>query len=114
MRALLSDLDPAGNLDFWLSSGSSHLWNIGQKMPATEWEQRIDTLMLEQAGTLDLMRRQALFTDVQRILAENLPALYFAAPRLYYAHSRRLVGVTPSIMRPQLLWSADTLSVTNP
>jgi len=114
MRALLTDLDPAGNIDFWVSSGSSHFWNIGQKMPATEWEQRIDTLMLEQAGTLDEMRRHALFNDVQRILAENLPALYFAAPRLYYAHSRRLVGVTPSVMRPQLLWSADTLSVTNP
>jgi peptide/nickel transport system substrate-binding protein len=114
MRALASDLDPAGNLDFWLSSGSSHFWNIGQKMPGSEWEQRIDTLMLEQAGTLDLMRRQALFNDVQRILAENVPALYFAAPRLFYAHSRRLVGVTPSVMRPQLLWSADTLSVTNP
>jgi len=114
MRPLLTDLDPAGNIDFWLSSGSSHFWNIGQKMPATDWEQRIDTLMIEQAGTLDLMRRRALFNDVQRILAENLPALYFAAPRLYYAHSRRLVGVTPSVMRPQLLWSADTLSVTNP
>jgi peptide/nickel transport system substrate-binding protein len=114
MRPLLTDLDPAGNMDFWLSSGSSHFWNIDQKMPATEWEQRIDTLMIEQAGTLDLMRRHALFNDVQRILAENLPALYFAAPRLYYAHSRRLIGVTPSVMRPQLLWSADTLSVTNP
>jgi peptide/nickel transport system substrate-binding protein len=114
MRPLLTDLDPAGNMDFWLSSGSSHFWNIEQKMPATEWEQRIDTLMIEQAGTLDLMRRHALFNDVQRILAENLPALYFAAPRLYYAHSRRLIGVTPSVMRPQLLWSADTLSVTNP
>jgi peptide/nickel transport system substrate-binding protein len=114
MRPLLTDLDPAGNIDFWLSSGSTHFWNIGQKMPATEWEQRIDTLMIEQAGTLDLMRRHALFNDVQRILAENLPALYFAAPRLYYAHSRRLVGVTPSVMRPQLLWTADTLSVTNP
>jgi len=113
-RPLFSDPDPAGNPDFWLSSGSTHFWNIGQKMPGTEWEQRIDTLMIEQAGTLDLMRRQALFNDVQRIFAENLPALYFAAPRLYYAHSRRLIGVTPSVMRPQLLWSADTLSVTNP
>ena len=114
MRALLTDLDPAGNIDFWLSSGSTHFWNIGQKMPATEWERRIDTMMTEQAATLDDMRRHALFNDVQRILAENVPALYFAAPRLYYAHSRRLVGVTPSVMRPQLLWSADTLSVTNP
>jgi peptide/nickel transport system substrate-binding protein len=114
MRVLTTDLDPAGNLDFWLSSGSSHFWNLEQKMPATEWEQRIDTLMLEQAATLDVERRRALFNDVQRILAENLPVLHFASPRLYFAHSRRLVGVAPSVMRPSILWSADTLSVTNP
>ena len=28
MRPLTTDLDPAGNLDFWLSSGSAHLWNM--------------------------------------------------------------------------------------
>ena len=114
MRVLMTQLDPAGNLDFWISSGSTHFWNIGQKMPATEWEQRIDTLMQEQAATLDPERRRTIFNDVQRIFAENLPALQFAAPRLYYGHSRRLTGVTPSVMRPAVLWSADTLSVTNP
>jgi peptide/nickel transport system substrate-binding protein len=114
MRPLMTDLDPAGNLDFWISSGSSHFWNISQKMPATEWEQRIDTLMHEQAATLDLEKRRAIFDDVQRLFAENLPALQFAAPRLYYAHSRRLTGVTASVMRPAVLWSADTLSVTTP
>ena len=114
MRVLMTDLDPAGNPDFWLSSGSTHFWNIGQKMPATDWEARIDTLMLEQASTLDLERRRAIFNDVQRILAENLPVLHFAAPRLYYGYSRRLVGVTASVIRPPILWSADTLSVTNP
>jgi peptide/nickel transport system substrate-binding protein len=114
MRVLMTDLDPAGNPDFWLSSGSTHFWNIGQKMPATDWEARIDTLMLEQASTLDPERRRAIFNDAQRILAENLPVLHFAAPRLYYGHSRRLVGVTPSVIRPPILWSADTLSVTNP
>jgi len=114
MRVLMTQLDPAGNLDFWISSGSTHFWNIGQKMPATEWEQRIDTLMHEQAATLDLEKRRAIFDDAQRLFAENLPALQFAAPRLYYAHSRRLTGVTASVMRPAVLWSADTLSVTTP
>jgi peptide/nickel transport system substrate-binding protein len=114
MRVLMTQLDPAGNLDFWISSGSTHVWNIGQKMPATEWEARIDTLMHEQAATQDPERRRTIFNDVQRIFAENVPVLHFAAPRLYYAHNRRLVGVTPSVMRPAVLWSADTLSVTNP
>jgi peptide/nickel transport system substrate-binding protein len=113
-RPFSNQLDPAGNLDFWISSGSTHLWTMGQKTPATEWETRIDTIMHEQAATLDLDRRHQLFDDAQRILAENVPVLYFAAPRLYYAHSRRTRGVVPSVMRPPVLWNADSLSVAGP
>jgi peptide/nickel transport system substrate-binding protein len=112
MRVLLSDLDPAGNMDLWLSSGQSHFWNLAQTTPATEWERRIDTLMREQASTVDPARRRALFNDVQQIFAENLPVLYFAAPRLFYAHSTRVTGVQPSVLRPPVLWNADALGVT--
>ena len=114
MRPLSTQLDPAGNLDFWISSGSTHLWNIGQKTPATDWEIRLDTVMREQAATLDLNRRHELFDDAQRLLAENVPVLYFAAPRLYYAHSRRTAGVIPSVMRPLVLWNADSIGATGP
>jgi peptide/nickel transport system substrate-binding protein len=110
-RPVFTDLDPAGNLDFWLSSGPSHFWNMSQKAPATDWERRIDTLMLEQAAELDPARREMQFRAVQRILAENLPVLHFAAPRTYYAHSARLNGVVPSVLRPPVLWNADSLSV---
>ena len=113
-RPLATDLDPAGNLDFWLSSGSAHVWNLSQKAPATDWERRIDTLMLEQAATSDPSRRRDLFNTVQKIFAENLPVLYFAAPRMYYAHSARTAGATPSVLRPPVLWNADTISVTGP
>ena len=40
-----TNLDPAMNPDFWLSSGSAHVWNIGQPKPATDWEKQIDDLM---------------------------------------------------------------------
>ena len=114
MRVLMTDLDPAMNLDFWLSSGDTHFWNIASKMPATDWEARINVLMQEQAATLDENQRRMLFNEVQRIFAENVPVLHFAAPRLYFGHSRRLVGVVPSVTRPPILWNADSLSVTNP
>ena len=113
MRALMSDPDPGLSLDYWLSSGDAHLWNLASKTPATEWEKDIDRLMTEQASTIEMARRKTIFNDVQRIFAENLPVLYFAAPRLYYAHSVRLRGVVPSVMRPQVLWNADSLSVTD-
>ena len=112
-RPLASDLDPAGNPDFWLSSGSAHLWNMNQAAPATEWERRIDTLMLEQAATVDQARRRQIFEEVQDIFADNLPALYFAAPRLYYAHRTRVVGITPSVLRPPALWNADSIGVVD-
>jgi peptide/nickel transport system substrate-binding protein len=111
MRPLWSDLDPAMSLDYWLSSGDTHFWNLAQRTPGTDWEQRIDTIMLEQAATTDPERRRALFNDAQRNLAENLPVLYFAAPRMYGAYSARLQGVVPSVLRPNMLWSADTISV---
>ena len=110
-RPVASDLDPAGNMDFWLSAGSAHFWNLEQRAPATDWERRIDTLMLEQAASLDPERRRQQFTAVQRIFAENVPVLYFVAPRMYYAHSVRLRGVVPSVQRPPVLWNADSLSV---
>jgi peptide/nickel transport system substrate-binding protein len=113
MRPLTTDLDPAQNLDYWFSSGAAHLWNMQQKAPATEWEKQIDTLMREQATALDLARRQEIFAEVQKVLAENVPVLYFASPRLYYAHSRRVRGVVPSILRPPVLWNADSFSVTD-
>jgi len=116
-RPLTTDLDPAGNMDFWLSSGSGHFWNLpdgraGLVRPATSaWESRIDMLMAEQARTIDLEKRKAIFNDVQKVFAENLPVLYFVAPRIYYAHNARVMGVIPSVQRPPALWNADSLAI---
>ena len=113
-RPTTTDLDPASNLDYWLSSGSAHLWNLHQETPATDWEKQIDTLMHEQSTTIEFKRRQEIFVEVQKVLAENAPVLYFAAPRMYYAHSRRMRGVLPSVVRPPVLWNADSISLTGP
>jgi peptide/nickel transport system substrate-binding protein len=111
MRVLLTDLDPAGNLDFWVSSGEGHPWNVASKTPATEWEARVDALMAQQASTVDMAQRRAVFNEVQKVMAENLPTLYFASPRLYAAHSTKVRGAVPAITRPHLLWNVDMLSV---
>jgi peptide/nickel transport system substrate-binding protein len=105
-----SAIDPAMNSDFWLSSGAFHFWNPQQKTPATEWERRIDDLMRQQAGAPELAERQRLFAEVQRVMAEELPAIYFVAPRVTLAVSARVANATPAPQIPQLLWSADTLA----
>jgi ABC-type transport system substrate-binding protein len=110
---LLSDTDPAGNLDFWLSSGAAHFWNPSQVTPATEWEARIDQLAAEQLRASDMDRRVELFDEIQAIAGENQPLLYFAAPRLSVATSVRITNVAPSLMRPHVLWNADTLAIAD-
>ena len=108
---LASDLDPAMSKDFWLSSGPAHIWNMAQARPATPWEAEIDDLMAKQAAALDPTERRRLFADVQRVFGEHVPALYFVAPRLYTAANSRVVNLTPAVLRPQLLWAADTIAV---
>lgn len=111
-RFLTTDLDPALNMDLWLSSGGAHVWNPQQKAPATEWEREIDRLMHRQAATLDHAARKAIFDQVQRIVAEQLPVLQFAAPRIYVALSTRVVNATPALLRPAVvLWNPDRLDV---
>jgi peptide/nickel transport system substrate-binding protein len=106
-----TNLDPSMNLDFWLSSGGSHVWNMGQPKPATDWEKEIDDLMLEMTAQVDAAERRRLFEQVQKIFAENLPILYFVAPRLHMGVSERVGGLEPAILRPQLLWNVDRITV---
>lgn len=106
-----TSLDPALSTDFWLSSGSAHVWNIGQATPATDWEGQIDQLMAQQSAAVDQAERKRLFDEVQRVLAEQVPALYFVAPRLYMGARARVGHLTPSVLRPQLLWNAESITV---
>ncbi len=107
----VTDTDPAGNRDFWLSSGSMHLWHPAQKTPATEWEAHIDALMDQQAAALDVAERQRLFADVQQTVAEHVPALSFASPHVFVATSARVIGGRAAAQRPQLLWDVDEIAV---
>ena len=107
----MTNPDPALSLDFWLSSGTSRVWNLAQKTPATDWEREIDELMARQVTTLDEAERKRLFDHVQRIFAEHLPIVHFVAPKIFVAASSRTTNLTPAATRPQFLWAADTIAV---
>jgi peptide/nickel transport system substrate-binding protein len=113
-RLLTTDTDPSLNLDFWLSSGSAHMWNPGQAAPSTAWEADIDALMDRVSTTLDSEPRRQLFADVQRIMAREVPALCFAFPRLPIAVSSRVVAATPAPFRPPVLWNPAVIGVRTP
>ena len=107
-----SSTDPGLNSEFWLSSGGFHFWHRNQKVPATDWERRIDDLMRQQTAALDLAERQRLFAEIQRVFADELPGIYFVASKATLAVSTRVVNPRPAPQIPQLLWSADTLATT--
>ncbi len=109
-----SDFDPNGNKEFWLSSGTFHVWDPLQPKPATDWEARIDALFAQQETTLDASERKRIFAEAQRIFGEHVPALYFAAPVIYVATSARLANVTPALANPKVLWNAEMLAVGRP
>jgi peptide/nickel transport system substrate-binding protein len=107
-------IDPARNLDYWMSSGAFHFWNPNQSRPATNWEARIDDLMRKEATTIDPQERHRLFADAQRTLADHLPSVYFAASKATVAMSARVGGATPSVLQPPVLWNSEVLSITQP
>jgi peptide/nickel transport system substrate-binding protein len=105
-----SATDPALNAGFWLSSGDYHFWNPNQKAPATDWERRMEDLLTRNATSPDQAERVRLFTDVQKMFVDEMPAIYFVTPKVTLAVSSRVRNPTPAPQLPQLLWSADTLA----
>jgi peptide/nickel transport system substrate-binding protein len=110
----LDTLDPGRIAAYWLSSGGFHIWNPSQPKPETTWEASIDELFLKQSRTLDEAERRRLFADAQRLLAEHLPIIHFAAGKVMVATSARVRGTRLSVLLPPVLWNAEMLSVAGP
>jgi peptide/nickel transport system substrate-binding protein len=107
------DLDPSDQMNIWLSSGPNHQWNPSQKTPETIWEAEIDKLMQAQAAAQDMKQRKAAFDKVQEIIAEKAPMLFLVNPNALSAVSTNLKNVTPALLRPQIYWNAERLSIGN-
>jgi peptide/nickel transport system substrate-binding protein len=105
------DLDPNSEMNVWLSSSENHQWNPKQKTPATQWEAEIDRLMHEQASTLDQNKRKKYYDQVQQIVWEEEPFIYLVNHDALSAVSPALQNVHPTILRPQVYWNIDELSL---
>ena len=102
MRPLVTDLDPAGNLDFWLSSGDAHLWNIGQKTPQPSGRSASTRSCWSRRPPLTRSGAGRCSTTLSGFWPRTCQCCTLAAPRMYGAHSARLSGVVPSVMRPNI------------
>jgi peptide/nickel transport system substrate-binding protein len=103
------DTDPTPDMGVWLSNGEIHLWNMGEKTPATAWEAEIDRLMRKQLVTPNYAERKKLYDRVQSILAEQQPMIFLASPHILAAARDGLENVRPAIMENYILWNADEL-----
>jgi len=103
------DADPNPEMNVWLSSGSAHLWHLGETKPATDWEAQIDQLMQKQMIELNYGRRKRLYDQVQEIIAANLPYVFLATPNVMVGAKKNLENFKPAILEPTALWNVEHL-----
>jgi len=106
-----NELDPNSQMNVWLSSAENHQWNPSQKTPATAWEAEIDELMRAQASTLNAAKRKEFVDKMQQIAWEQEPFIYLVNKNALSAVSPSLHNAHPVVLRPQVYWNIDQLSL---
>ena len=110
MGLVSGDADPNGDLNVWLSSGSTHMWRPSGSAPATTWEAEIDDLMRRQLVARSVESRKQLFDRVQAIISEHEPIVFLASPHILAAAKAGLAPFRPAILPHYTLWNVEELS----
>jgi peptide/nickel transport system substrate-binding protein len=107
------DADPTADLNVWLSSGGTHLWNPSQSQAATAWEAEIDKLMEQQLAAPSFEQRKKAFDRVQEILAEEQPMIFLASPDILAGAKNAIGNFHPVVLEPYVLWNVEHLYFKN-
>jgi peptide/nickel transport system substrate-binding protein len=107
------DADPNSDINVWLSSGGTHLWNPSQTHPATSWEAEMDRLMQEQLVARTFDERKKLYARVQQILEEYQPMIFLASPDILVGARNTVGNFHPAVLEPYALWNVEELYVRN-
>ena len=100
--------DPYAGKDILMSGGRLHQWYPQQVEPATEWEARIDALMLEIGRHTDVALRKKYFFEVQEILAEQQPLIFLVSPKDFVGYRNRWQNVDPTPLGG-VTWNQESL-----
>jgi peptide/nickel transport system substrate-binding protein len=103
------DADPNSDINVWLSSGGTHLWNPSQAHPVTAWEAEIDRLIGEQMTAPTFVRRKNLYDRAQEVLAENQPMIFLASPDILAGAKNSVGNFHPAVLEPYILWNVEQL-----
>lgn len=100
--------DPFAGKDILMSAGRLHFWNPQQSKPATEWEARIDELMIEIGRETDTAIRQKMFFEVQDILAEQQPFIMLVTENDYVGVRDRWQNIETAPLGG-VLWNMESV-----
>ena len=100
--------DPYAGKDILMSGGRLHQWYPQQPEPATEWEARIDELMVEIGRHTDVEARKAYFFEVQSILAEQQPLIFLVSPKDFAGYRNRWQNIDPTPLGG-VTWNEESL-----
>jgi len=103
------DADPNSDMNVWLSSGGTHLWNPSQTHPATAWEAEVDRLLEQQLVAHSFDERKKLYDRVQEIIAENEPMTFLASPNILAGAKNTVGNFHPTVLEPYVLWNVEQL-----
>jgi peptide/nickel transport system substrate-binding protein len=103
------DADPNSDINVWLSSGGTHLWNPSQPHPATPWEVEIDSLIEEQLSARTFDQRKQLYDRAQEVLAEYQPMIFLASPDILVGAKNSIGNFHPAVLEPYVLWNVEQL-----
>jgi peptide/nickel transport system substrate-binding protein len=109
MNLVNGDADPTPEMNLWLSSGETHLWDLGEAKPATPWEAELNRLMESQMTTSGFAARKRLYDRLQEIVAQNLPFIFLVSPNILVGAQSTVGNFRPGILEPYALWNAEQL-----
>jgi peptide/nickel transport system substrate-binding protein len=114
MNLVNGDTDPTPEMNLWLSSGETHLWDLDESKPATPWEAELDQLMQSQLTTPDHALRKKLYDRVQELVSQNLPFVFLLSPNILVGAQAAVGNFRPAILEPYALWNVDQLFLQPP
>ncbi len=82
--------DPFLNASFYLSSSPGHFWHLSGAQEPFDYEKKIDELINQAAFEFDFTKRKALASELQKIMAEDLPIIPLWSRKAILAASEAL------------------------
>ncbi|MBD2102939.1 ABC transporter substrate-binding protein [Leptolyngbya sp. FACHB-261] len=112
--------EPNNGSNIWRSTGSLHAFNQGPQpgeppLPGrvvTDWEKKIDQLLLAGTQEFDVEKRKVIYNEFQQIVQEQLPLIYLVNPLSLSAARSRVEGIQIGALG-SLLWNLEDLRLSD-